>query len=70
MTSAAHGRLFASGKPRAARQRRERHVDLFAAIEVAQRGHFLRDLVLAEDHRGPRLDLVGPLQALGSMLPE
>src|SRR5690242_1587932 len=41
----------------------EWHLDLLAAIEVAQGRRRARQLVLAQDHRRARADLVGALHA-------
>src|SRR5215472_13192254 len=42
---------------------RERHLDLLAGVEIAQRRGVARELVVTEDHRGARADFVGALHA-------
>src|SRR5581483_3131535 len=44
-------------------KRGERHLDLLAGVEIAHGRGVARKLVLAQDHRGARADLVGPLHA-------
>src|SRR5262249_45077991 len=44
-------------------ERGERHLDLLAGVEIAHGGGIARKLVLTQDHRGARADLVGPLHA-------
>src|SRR5215472_12141965 len=44
-------------------ERGERHLDLLAGVEIAHGGGSARKLVLTQDHRGARADLVGPLHA-------
>src|SRR5208282_6948369 len=45
-------------------QTRQRRLGLVAAVEIADRGLAAFQLVLAEDHGGARLDLVGAAHAL------
>ena len=76
MTSGCHVAVLAAWRASLAErrepllQRVERHLDLLAGVEIAQRRGAARELVVAENDRGARVDLVGALQAGGCRLPE
>src|ERR1700730_3715409 len=49
--------------PQLAQRQIHRHLDLLTGVKISQRDHIARDLVLADQHRYPRVDPVSPAHA-------